>query len=77
MSTANYFSQVMRDSASSAKISSRVVLGATTLYTAPSYYVNNVLQWQFRAVPNPVPAQAPNHLNLLLDSGVFPDRTPF
>jgi hypothetical protein len=76
MSDANYFSRIDFDSVSAVNVNSRVVKGATTLYTNPSYYVNNTLQWQFRSAPNPAPAQAPNHLARLLNTGVFPSRVP-
>jgi hypothetical protein len=72
MSDANNFSRIDQDSVSMVNVASRVAKGATTLYTQPSYYVNNTLQWQFRSVPNPIPAQAPNHISRLIDTGVFP-----
>lgn len=72
MSDANYFSRIDQDSISLVNVNSRVTRGATALYTQPAYYLNNTLQWQFRNVPSPVPAQAPNHLSLLIDTGLFP-----
>jgi hypothetical protein len=76
MSYANNFS-IGRDSASSVNITSRVMIGATNLYTDPAYYVNNTLQWQFRSVPDPVPEQAPNKLERLINTGLFPEQALF
>lgn len=77
MSDANNFSKMDQDSVSMVNVSTRVTKGATALYTDPAYYVNNALQWQFRSVPDPVPAQAPNHLSRLINTGLFPSSRLF
>lgn len=77
MSDANNFSKMDQDSVSLVNVSTRVTKGATALYTDPSYYVNNTLQWQFRSAPVDPPAQAPNHLARLINTGLYPSSRVF
>jgi hypothetical protein len=78
MSNANNFSRIERDSMMLSNNNMRVLKGATELYTDPAYYnPPNHLFWQFASVPNPVPAQAPNHIQRLINTGVYPTRWDF
>lgn len=72
MSDANNFARVDRVAVSSLNVNTRVVKGACELHVDPAFYENNTLQWQFRSVPEVVPEQAPNHMNRLLATGIFP-----